>query len=71
MEKVVRVFLKAEILAGTNIEEAIEEAKKVAKKIGVGIDFEFNGIPVTVFPWSDTKKKVEHYKFELKRVKRE
>ena len=64
----VKVLLKAEILAGTSIEEAIEAAKKVAEKLGVGIDFNFNGVPVTVFPWTDTKEKIEDYKLELKRM---
>jgi len=64
----VRIFLKAEILPGTSIEEAIEAAKKVAEKLGVGIDFDFNGVLVTVSPWTDTKEKIKDYEFELKRM---
>ena len=39
-----RVYLKAKVLAGTSIEEAIKDAKKIAEKIGTGIEFRFNGV---------------------------
>ena len=61
------IFLKAEVLAGTHIEEAIREAKELAEKLGVGIKFDFNGVPVAIFPWSDVKEKVEDFRFEFKR----
>jgi len=61
------IFLKVGVLAGTSIEQAVREAKGLAEKLGVEIEFNFNGIPMTIFPWSDVKEKVEDFKFEFKR----
>ncbi len=65
------IVLKVEILAGTHIEEAIKEAKKLAEKLEVGIEFDFNGVSMVVYSWSDIEKKIEEYHSELKRREEE
>jgi len=65
------IILKAEVLAGTHIKEAIGEAKGLAEKLGVGIEFNFNSILMVIFPWSDIGKKIEEYHSELKRREEE
>jgi len=63
-----RVYLKAKVLAGTSIEEAIKDAKKIAEKIGTGIEFRFNGVLMLIDSSSDIQKEIEDYKFEIKRM---
>jgi len=63
-----RVYLKAKVLAGTSIEEAIKDAKKIAEKTGTGIEFRFNGVLMAITASSDIQKKIEDYEFEIKRM---
>ena len=64
-----RVYLKAKVLAGTSIEEAIKDAKKIAEKTGTGIEFGFNGVLMLIDSSSDIQKEIEDYKFEIKRMR--
>ena len=63
-----RVYLKAKVLAGTSIEEAIKDAKKIAERTGTGIEFRFNGVLMAITASSDIQKKIEDYEFEIKRM---
>ena len=63
-----RVYLKASVLAGTSLEEAIKDAKKIAEKTGTGIEFGFNGVLMLIDSSSDIQKEIEDYKFEIKRM---
>jgi len=65
MKKV--IVLKVKVLTGTHIEQAIKEAKGLAEKLGVGIEFDFNGIPMVIFPSSNIEEEVKSYWRELKR----
>jgi len=64
-----RVYLKAKVLAGTSIEEAIKDAKKIAERTGTGIEFRFNGVLMAITASSDIQKKIEDYEFEIKRMR--
>jgi len=65
------IVLKVEVLAGTHIEEAVREAKGLVEKLGVGIEFDFNGIPMVIFPSSNIEEEVKSYWRELKRRAKE
>ena len=65
------IVLKVKVLTGIHIEEAIKEAKKLAEKLEVGIEFDFNGVLMVVYSWSDIEKKIGEYHSELKRREEE
>lgn len=55
-------ILNVEVLAGTNIERAIEEAKAKSRMFDLaGIQFKFNGIELFVTSRSDVKELVNTY----------
>lgn len=53
------IALNVEALGGTSIDEAIEEAQRLAEKLDVGIRFRFNGTPVLVSKDSDKKRSLQ------------
>ena len=61
------ILLKVEVPLGTWLEDAIRDAKKIAEKIGVGVEFDFNDIPMVIFPSSNIEEEVKGYWRELKR----
>ena len=61
------ILLKVEVPLGTWLEDAIRDAKKIAEKIGVGVEFDFNDIPMVIFPSSNIEEEVKSYWRELKR----
>ncbi|RKX54121.1 MAG: hypothetical protein DRP24_06590 [Thermotoga sp.] len=63
------VILKASFLPGTEIGKAIEKAKELAEELGVAIEFNFNGVNMIVFPWSDVEEEIQEYEFEIRRRK--
>jgi len=54
------LWVKIEIGAG-HIKTVIEEAKQLAAKLGCGVTFEFNGIPMSIVSDSDTEEKYNEY----------
>ena len=58
-------ILKLEFRAGTMIETAAKEAIKKAKMLDLAIEFNFNGVDLTVFHNSDVKTIVNRYHREL------
>ncbi|RLE58697.1 MAG: hypothetical protein DRJ35_07395 [Thermoprotei archaeon] len=65
------IFLKVEVPLGTWLEDAIRDAKKIAEKIGVGVEFDFNDIPMVIFSSSNIEEEVKGYWRELKRRAKE
>jgi len=65
------ILLKVEVPLGTWLEDAIRDAKKIAEKIGVGVEFDFNDIPIVIFPSSNIEEEVKDYWAELKRRAKE
>ncbi|MFA5499460.1 MAG: hypothetical protein WC404_00095 [Candidatus Omnitrophota bacterium] len=56
------IIISVEILPGTDIKDAIEEAKKLANRFIVAyIHFDFNGTSFSVSSRADTKLLVEQY----------
>ena len=60
------LWVKIEIGAG-HIKTVIEEAKQLAKKLGCGVTFEFNEIPMSITADSDTEEKYNEYLANLER----
>ena len=54
------LWVKIEIGAG-HIKTVIEEAKQLAAKLGCGVTFKFNGIPMEITADSDTEEKYNEY----------
>lgn len=65
------ILLKVEVPLGTWLEDAIRDAKKIAEKIGVGVEFDFNDIPMVIFSSSNIEEEVKGYWRELKRRTKE
>jgi len=65
------ILLKVEVPLGTWLEDAIRDAKKIAEKMGVGVEFDFNDIPMVIFPSSNIEEEVKSYWRELKRRAKE
>ena len=65
------ILLKVEVPLGTWLEDAIRDAKKIAEKMGVGVEFDFNDIPIVIFPSSNIEEEVKDYWAELKRRAKE
>jgi hypothetical protein len=56
--KEIKVF---DVLAGTDITEAIEEALKIANENNCIVLFNFNGIEIKVYHFSNVKEEVNYY----------
>jgi len=62
--------IKAEVLAGTRLEEAIAEAIRLAQRISVPIEIRFNGVDLCLFPGSLVADKVREYENGISRPAR-
>lgn len=60
-------ILPLEFLAGTSIEQAAEDAQKVANLLRVGVQFEFNGVTCVAAPGEDYLRLVKNWTAELER----
>lgn len=64
------IQLKVEFLAGTNIDNAIQEASMLAFSLGVAyVKFDFNGTPISVPPFADVDQGVLDYQREVRKLK--
>jgi len=61
-----RVLLNIEVPLGIWIEDAIRVGRKLAKDLGVGIKFDFNGVTMIIYPDSDIGEEIRKYYSELK-----
>lgn len=53
--------IKADILAGTDIEQAIREAISLAENLGTTIEISFNGCFLCLHAGDNLERKVEEY----------
>lgn len=49
------LYLKVETLPGTPLNLAIQDAKDLSQRIGIGIELRFNGIPLLITASSETE----------------
>lgn len=62
------LIISVEILAGTQLEDAIKEASELARRLNVAyISFNFNGIEISVSKWPNVEKIVGEYRDEIKK----
>ena len=59
--------IKIEFLAGDSIDEAFSEAIRLAKRLGVGVEFKFNDVTCWVNGKSTVENGVEAYHREIKK----
>ena len=58
-----KLCLNVEILAGTSLEDALREAKSLAKRLSLAyVCFSFNGIKISVSPNADVEKGLEKFR---------
>lgn len=55
-KKASSLYLKVEALGASDIYDCIKEAKALSQKIGIGVDFDFNGVTVMVREDTDIKQ---------------
>lgn len=55
------LWFKAEIAPGTSIRLAAREACRMASKLDVGVEFDFNDVPLWAYPDSDPMDIVREY----------
>lgn len=60
------ISLKVEIIGGSDIEQAIKDARYLADRLGVLVIFNFNGVHMAVSSNSNLEDKHNEYKTELK-----
>ena len=58
------MFIVAKVLAGSTIEEAVGEAMNLSLVIGIGVQFEFNGVMVDVTSADKEEDIIEKYEKE-------
>lgn len=59
------LMIKVDVLGGTSIDEAVIEAKALSQKLDVGIEFNFNGVHMSIFPHRNVVESIEQYHKEL------
>jgi sugar/nucleoside kinase (ribokinase family) len=47
------ISIKVEVASSTKLKEAIYEALDLANRLNINVSFDFNGIPMLVFPTCD------------------
>lgn len=57
--------IKAEILPGSDIEEAFKDASELAKKLNCFVEFYFNGVKCCASPDGDAKLGAQRYRDSL------
>jgi len=62
-DKMSKISLTVDIMAGAPLKEVLNEAKEKAKKLDMAyIKFSFNGVFFAVSPQADVAKGIEEYK---------
>jgi hypothetical protein len=59
------ISIKAEVTAGQDIMDASKEAISVADQLGIGVDFEFNGVTCLAFPGDSPRSLADAFRKEL------
>lgn len=60
-------IIEVRFTPGDSIEEAFSEAIRLAKALGVWVEFKFNGITCMARPGGEVLKGVESYQREIKK----
>lgn len=55
------IYLKVEVYGGVSIEAAAGEACILAEKIGINVEFEFNGVTCMAKPWGSSQVLVTNW----------
>lgn len=61
------MFLKVELLAGTDIADAATQMGRLANKLEVTITADFNGVSIYMKPFGDIEKLVNNYSREIQK----
>jgi len=59
------------VIAGTNIEDAIREARLVCERNSCIVEFSFNGVDMEIHAFDNVKDRVAEYRRELKKEERD
>ena len=61
------LIVNVEVLAGTQLEDAIKEASELARYLNVAyVSFSFNGVEMSISKWPDVEKIVKEYRQVIK-----